>query len=253
MRSLYDFEIHIAGIQRSGLHALSNWLIGNFDSVVYRNDAAYDIYKGIYGFELFSKGKKINEYRDPVKAQAFIICHENGTPDILKNYKDNKEYLKSTERAVKQSGIDFFSKKRINYLNLRDPYNNFASAWKLFKNKELLHRLVKIWLDTATEVDTGTLGGSITTVLFNRWVKDIDYRKALISYLSGYNDRNLNMMMGYGGGSSFSSIAYSGKAQEMKLENRWELMYEESFYKDIFEEYPRLKSLSEKIFNFNPF
>lgn len=234
-------EIHVIGLQRSGLHGVCNWILGHFGDSIFRNDATLKLFDGAYGFNYFSNGECVSKRNAEMKpCEAIILDHENQTPDFFENYTENPKYLESTLETEEKYIV----------LNLRDCYNNFASLYKMFGKVELIR--IDIWKDFAKEYigQTSFLKSDkfdLILLNYNRWFVDIEYRKEISQQLGvEFNDRNINKMLTYGGGSSFSQTAHINDAQQLNVLNRWQQYQNDEYFKNLFDE--ELCQLTKEIF-----
>jgi len=97
---------------------------------------------------------------------------------------------------------------------------------------------------------TNYLQNTKTCISFNRWTTDENYRIAIANRLGlEYSDIALNVVAAVGGeGSSFDDLNYDGKAQKMKVLDRWKVFEKNSIYNEIFEQNEEAVNLSLKIF-----
>ena len=83
---------------------------------------------------------------------------------------------------------------------------------------------------------------------FNAWFVSQDYRKNLSKSLGlKFNDKGLNIVPETGEGSSFDHRKFDGKAQKMKILDRWKVLKDKSGFRSLFRD-PEIWKLSEKIF-----
>lgn len=133
--------------------------------------------------------------------------------------------------------------EEFNMVVLRDPYNWLASSLKkdIFKNKIPLK--MSLWKQQAREVlrETSLLPNMIP-ILYNNWVRDIDYRRSVLSGMDLDYDPSYDS-------SSFRGLSSFGDSKSY-LERWVHYKDNESFLSRIDEE---TKELSERIFRFRPF
>ncbi|MBD3262200.1 MAG: hypothetical protein GF334_11135 [Candidatus Altiarchaeales archaeon] len=253
---MYGIEIQILGYQRSGLHAVANWIMGLYDTAVYKNDAGVNVYEGIYSPVLYENGVQVGTYSEYPKAQAVLIGHESGSVKGIKNYLSHEAYLSSKRTCASRHGAAQFAEDTVLVYNVRDPFNSLASAWKFFRKKDKVLNFSSLWLEYAREYvgETDHLKDlPHMFVLFNKWRSSKEYRRKLARQLGRpFNDRNLNKMLGYGSGSSFSGTTHQKDASKLDVENRWKTFEDDPFYKSIFEKQPEIVRLSKRVFDFVP-
>ncbi len=116
------------------------------------------------------------------------------------------------------------------YIILRDYKNFIASIWK--RNPKDVVKKTKEWITFAK-----VFIKKENKIYFNKWFESEDYRKEIAKKLQlEYKDDTLNQIPkigNWGNGSSFDKHEFDGKAQQMKVNNRFENMPQE-FY-DIYE------------------
>ena len=109
---------------------------------------------------------------------------------------------------------------------------------------------VDLWLYYAYESTgrTNYLGERKLVVSYNRWCKDLDYRRDLAEALRlRFSDAGFDEVPRQGGGSSFEGRQLDGKASKMKTEERWKSLASDPRFIACFRN-PRVLKLSEEIF-----
>ena len=236
MTYLTDREINVIGVQRTGQHAITSWLIGHFDSVCYKNCMSQlgrrkGRSAGVESpFWLFEPKKKEGwtEVNQIPKDQDAIIL---GTEFTIFDVGLNPKIPKHKQLICDIHGVDEFSRRQDNILIIRDPYNQYASVLKWGKNKLLSDpkSFSTMWIKTAKEC-IGETKNFINkqTIIYDDWFLNSDYRRATERALVlKYNDDsrlNIVMKIGHGRswGSSFDGMKSNKKAQDMDVLNRWE-------------------------------
>jgi hypothetical protein len=256
-------EIRILGLQRSGNHAIINWI--------------------------FTQCKELKCYLNFVKPHSnpFLSFERRGTvrefqKDFFEKFNIHKEKLGIFSR--KESLIysyedefpeevflsETFSKNRVrwvgesqekyNLLILRDPFNLFASRLKREENQiSNLHlltvdserkTLIKLWKSHAKIFANETClpEEKLILVNYNRWFSEKDYRKELAEKLNlEFNDSTINEVLPIGGGSSFDGLEKNNSAENMKVLERWTHYKDNELFVEIFKD-NELLELSQKIF-----
>jgi len=145
------------------------------------------------------------------------------------------------------------SKRRLNLLIIRDPFNFFASRlkkWKTLTGIKDREELVEIWKIYAKEFlgITNYLGNNKITISFNDWFASMDYRMLLAKQLGiEFTDRGIKQILSVGPGSSFDEFTYHGQADKMHVLDRWQNFAEDSFFRGFFKDHELLE-LSCRIF-----
>lgn len=255
---MFNDEVHVVGIQRSGIHAIINWIIGHYNTAVFKNDAGVGIHEGIYSPVLYKDGKetgKLNCFADE-QTQLVIFGHENASVKHVSDIFSNPAYLSSVDLYAKRSESKSLARRRLVVLNLRDPFNTFASLCNLLSDSVRIRELSVVWTGYAKEIlgETSYFGPKKSAhALFNKWCSSKSYREELSVLLGlSHNDQNFRSMMPYGGGSSFDGMSYQNRADQMNLKSRWEKKKDNPGYIKIFNENPDLVKYSKRIFDFVP-
>lgn len=242
-----DTEICFHGMARSGNHAVIDWITSMYSHKVdYWNNVAKVPKKYFYK----RKSVLLRSHENRSLAEIF-------TSDLEKSHD---LYFGKT-------------KKRFNILLIRDPFNLFASRLKQVMNQNFdrskygflmghprykygaskPEEYVAIWKEHGKEYlgTTSYLGENKITINYNQWFLDTNYRKQIANSLGlEYKEESLNQVVGKtraGGGSSFDKYEYSGKANQMKVLERWKNMVDNPDYRSLFRD-PEVWKLSEQIF-----
>lgn len=141
-------------------------------------------------------------------------------------------------------------------LLLRDPWNQLASILKRMPldppRPVRPEEFRATWLAYAEEFagykkQLSSIG-DVVTVSFPRWFKDEAYRAELVQKLGlTANDLGLGVVSNFGGGSSFEGREKTGKAQDMKVDERWRAYAEHPLMKELRED-KRVDELCREIF-----
>lgn len=199
----------VAGMQRSGHHAVAFWLGKHIGEHKYINDVLFPPQK----------------YQE--KPCNMLLSYENKDPEIFRD-----------ETAEKVLVV------------IRDPYNWLASRLKgeglyyVFTEKTIPRYKLLI------EYATNNPPPNVVCVNYNEWFSNKDYRKEIIESCGlTFTDKGINSLSKWGGGSSFDLKKYKGKAQEMKVLERWKKMKNNEKYRHILlEKHPELQEIALKIF-----
>lgn len=153
-----------------------------------------------------------------------LISYENYAIERFSSDKLNHVIFERFGRATQER----------NLLVLRDPFNMLPSAEKMVRNAmvakqqdekwviEVLNKRLALWKNYAflhLNPDSITRG-EFVTLLFDRWVKEKDYRDSMANKLGYINhDRFLDFISDAGKGSSFSGSKLESKSDVL---SRWE-------------------------------
>ena len=206
--------MNILGLRRSGNHAVINWILGHYDGAIHYNNCYIENNKITYG------PKAIKVWPGPAKQKLYSF--EDLTPEKL------------TEKII----------------ILRDPFNTFASRFqRLLQDRNNFYytvdkKMVNLWKNYATQ--------NCLIINFNKWLKNLEYRKELSKNFGIFTDKNKNYISEFTLGSSFDNYKFQGKAQEMNLENRWRIFRRDKFYRRLVLDDPELHYLSKIKCEFAP-
>lgn len=262
-----DREIHVCGIQRTGQHAIIVWLIGHFNKVCFKNSIRaevaavkdplysvsspwryYDVAKRGFKLKLESKEQHMRSGQD-----AVIF----GTEYLLPDLRLSSEIERVKEKMVRKYKVDAFSRRQDYILVIRSPWNHLASvlSWKgrwYLKKKE---RFISCWNSAAREVlgISDILPNPKVFVKFDEWFVSEKCRKKIAEQLDlKFSDKGLNVVMPIGRGrkgSSFDSLKCNGKAQSMKVLDRWKEYKNNSVeFTNVLKMNESLRDMGTKIF-----
>ena len=231
-------EVYVHGLKRSGNHAVINWMIRQA-----RGPAAFL--------------NNVEPGRSFLRPADKVIVPGNGNgaaPLVIASYED-KELAEISghprERRRRATGAHV-----VELLVLRDPFNTFASRHRR-KHRPFCHdrayrEWVKAqWKDYAREFlgETDHLSFGRVGVDYNRWFRDVDYRRALAERLDlPFSDAGIRDVPDYGGGSSFEGTGSDGRADRMAVMDRWKELLDDQAFVDLFRGDHELFELSRRIF-----
>lgn len=181
--------IQIIGQQRSGNHAVINWLSSLFPTAAHGNDLPHDFFAR----------------PEAAVAAATADCNLFSFEDASGRFRGGRNLLESVERLDPAAFPDFDC--RVLHI-LRDPYNCWASRVKArevggLSSPRALGPFVRDW----TALARLCLAQPDAFILYNRWFDDQAYRKRIAARLGGqYSERTLGEVRGEGGGSSFDGF-----------------------------------------------
>ena len=211
-------NIAVFGLKRSGQHPIINWICRQLPGVTvhYNNihKAGFDPHERCSQMVIYRNGPHESECR---KASSTEYAEPPMERDhIVHTYEDFQlQYLESHGYYKR-----FKDARPIEILILRDPYNWAASRIKSGRNANL-----SLWLQYAREFvgETSFLRFSKVLISFNEWFLSRVYRDTwLLDNLGIENhDRGVDSVSALGNGSSFDSTEFDGRAQEMKVLDRW--------------------------------
>jgi hypothetical protein len=225
--------VNFFGLQRSGNHAVLNWLLGLdeenslfFNNIQIEQDirtssVAVSVPAGVKAYKQRVDGKLlINEHyiNDFKNNGGTVVCSfENQNLDFYNQIKINQLTENYFGKALKIKNI----------ILIRNPFSMIQSTANVLRKwqgendekwfvKELVKRLelwnvyAKHFLDNEND---------FTKVVFDDWVVSKDYRDSLATQLGYVNeDKNLDFVSDAGTGSSFSGKRLNDK---LGVLNRW--------------------------------
>jgi hypothetical protein len=200
-------------MRRGGQHGVINWICSQIKPSLHINDCSLQdgdlICMAPYKY---IKGEKKRIQMDPTEMiypDDYSVC--------LFNFEDQpitetlETFLEWSERVLP---FEFVTK----IVLVRDPLNLFASRSK--------DERIKMGIDKAKTLYKSHLKMAMNSpsclgINFNKWFLDEKYRKALAARLNiPFTDEGLNDII-WPGKSTFDGLRFDGRAQEMKILERW--------------------------------
>jgi hypothetical protein len=256
-------EVRFVGMQRSGNHAVLNWIFSQAPEVrcflnfipVDANPFIYFQSKGTY--KEFDQGDFLRKFNLRLERLGF----HSAKSLFMYSYEDDpldavfsEQFERNHDRWV------WKSEKRFDVLLLRDPFNLFSSRMKKesdfrenrysLKTPEGREILVRLWKQYAREFlgETEHLSHNKVVISYNRWFSDREYRRELADHLGlEFSDATLQEVIPVGGGSSFDRSRMNQTASEMKVLERWQHYRDDSDFQTIFRD-PEIIRLSDAVF-----
>jgi len=259
-------DIKIIGMQRTGNHAIVNWIYSQCDELkcvlnhipINRNP-----------FIAFSKKGTVKEFNQNFKQKLNITAERLGffAPKKLLIYTYEDEIIQDVFNKFSEKKHNSWvgaSKTRYELLIIRDPFNLFASRLKRddnnIKNKYSLRntqqrdKVVNLWKNHAKEFlgDTDSMTHNKICVNYNTWFTDKKYRRNLAETLNiDFTDESINEVLHIGGGSSFDRTELNNEASKMKVLERWKAFAEDEGFISIFQD-QEIIELYKRIFAGTP-
>ena len=248
-------DIRIAGLRRTGSHAIISWIVEQKKqqgSILHLNNLKVDRnpyrYKGQNLIYYHPEHKwAIEQYKKQGKGNfiprdCLIYSYEDYPLErIFTQYFENRHdlYLGKT-------------KQRYDLLIIRDPFNLLASRLKnnFLPVKSKQYSFVDLWIQYAKEYlgETNYLKHNKVCVNYNSWTNSLEYRRELAQKLDiEFSDVGINKVHGCGGGSSFDGTRMDGRADQMRVTDRWKHFVNNQSYREVFKN-QELLEYSKKIF-----
>ncbi|NEP03880.1 MAG: hypothetical protein F6K25_09825 [Okeania sp. SIO2G4] len=254
-------EIRVAGMKRSGNHAIINWVksqqngdVGFINNVLANQNPYRYKYENLR--DKFPEHKWAIEHNRQqakgnfIKRDCLIYSYEYFPLEQIANDKFERNH-------------DIYlgkSATRYDILIIRDPFNLLASRLKISSKVAYFlsvnspnKTMIDLWLDYAKEYlgETNYLKHNKVCVNYNQWFADVEYRRNIADKLQmEFSDAGIDMVTSFGGGSSFEGKEFDGKATSMDVLNRWRKVVDNPQYKKFFNR--EIFEYSERIFGHIP-
>lgn len=232
---LFEKEIRIFGLKRSGMHGASAWIFHLFGKgrVVLQNNTHLTFMERLKRDWFESRLRRVRESVGYIN----IIEHSNLREVKTKLHDPSYVYNVEKVRFAEKYNKEFFSRNEYNVLIIRNPFNNLASLSKLRPSfaQKLLPTFKEMWIQYAEEAlfKTNWLFPKVV-FLFDKWFVSKEYREELSLALGcPFTDAGLNIIHG-NIGSSFDGKKFWRKAQKMNVLGRWEQLENREDYIHIF-------------------
>ena len=249
----YQSAYFVNGMQRSGNHAIINWMQKQMTvPVTFLNNR-----------EPWLEDKPIVFDKDKlVEDGNLIVSYEDIDLRGISRNKALSDHMRSREAEFGEYD------DRYDILILRDPFNLFASRFygvmnnkkirmqgskfyqhkmsqKTFNSIELWKSHAKIFLKAMDSNDS-----KFVTISFNAWFQNKQYRKKRAKELGiEFTDAGINDVPVAGtNSSSFDARKFDGSAQKMNVLKRWEVAAKDQRYRKLFKDDDEIFELSERIF-----
>ena len=244
----------VLGARRSGHHAIITWLIRQSPGkVIFLNN-----------LEAIGSGRSYRiEGEEAVEADESYL-HSQGSPEVFQK----EQRLRTVIYNFEDYGIAELlnlkarmptpdDKPTQNILVLRDPLNLLASRVKKYRRTGALGMIGQPFIEhylewcRAAAAERLPLKNAIV-VNFNLWVTSKTYRADLAAQLGlDFTDEGLNEVRCRG--SSFDGFQYNGRAQEMKVLERYEQMMADQIFLNIVCTYEKeIRVVMETLFSAFP-
>lgn len=250
-----DVLLEVAGLKRSGLHAVAFWLLGHDGSHALVNNRPARVPgqgSGMIRTDPCSPlpvhvgpGARVAVVRDGSEHPArlgrtvglAVVLHQSQRLEHLAAHPERVFGLRSSERR--------------SVLVVRDPFNWAASYIRRARHPAAYERWPGMWLEVAREAAgvTDHLPGAVP-VSYDRWFLDAGYREAVARSL-GFEptDANLTVVSDHGRGSSFDGRAFDGRAQAMDVADRWRSFADDERYRQAIRSNPEVVDLARTLFD----
>jgi len=221
----------IAGMRRSGIHAVVDWLLSGLDGpYILLNNVRLDRINPKENNTTFSDGYETSRNENE---HAVVVFEDKSLPKCL--------------QSPLLRAIEPWADQRRQLVIIRDPYNLTASRLQRTRRGARDTRPVRVVSLWPTHAQAGN---EWTRCVYNRWFADEQYRRELANKLElplcpPYPEQVAKA----GRGSSFDGLKFDGNAASMAVLDRWQAFAEDSTYRRIVDR-PELAELSETVCNY---
>jgi hypothetical protein len=235
-------EIRIVGLQRSGNHAITNWILKQLPGV------------GLFFNNVLPESpfeESVLEWSNDTDTTNFdfvIYSFEDRSLHAVSSPRVYPSYIPDNTPAVEQ---------RIDIIILRDPFNLMASRFNHGRTNALKSSyptgltVPELWVMYAREFigETNFLREHKIPINYNLWCVSKEYRKKLAVLLGlEFSDTGFNDVTNFGGGSSFDGTGMNSQASQMSTAERWLLFRDDKSYATLFRD-KAILDLSNEIFD----
>lgn len=247
-------EVRIIGLSRSGTHAICHWIMAQLTGRVCFLNCVEGKSNPYWTARPMGNGRSY-EATDPafdLEAERAGRFSEKdwllfGHEDSFLGHACSSEYEQHHDAWVGPS------RRRLDVLILRDPFNLFASRLRRPEGMVKPGTAVRIWKQHAKQFVERPRGLRHEPVLipFNDWFTDGAYRQRIAEEIGfPFTDAGRDCVPTVCGGSSFDGVSYDGRAGQMKVLDRWKSMARDRRYRSLFDE--ETCELAEAIFGWHP-
>lgn len=246
-----EIELRVVGMSRSGNHAVINWILAQATGRVVFLNCAEARYNPYFTARPLDNGVACSANYDDFQLEKEMSRDFSHKDWLVYSHEDT--YLgKAASRDFEDEHDGFVgpSRRRIDLLVMRDPFNLFASRMRMDNVVNPLGVAVRMWKQHAREAlgQTSRLPHERIVVLFNNWCRSRAYRKEIAEQIGlTFTDAGRQQVTRCHGGSSFDGLNYDGRAEQMKVLERWRKYEDDPSYQDIFRD-PQLLEHSQKLF-----
>lgn len=224
-------DFMVLAMQRSGHHAIINWMRAMHESSVLFNNCN-------------RKGIPYNIDGNP-KATVVYRNFENFQPVFFE--KNSIEYSRSI-LVLRNPWNQFCSYRKSSIRNKSENKKNLSPS---FLEKSDIPILTSLWKSHALEAlgKTDYLKDK-TVILYDKWFDDEDYRRKIAKSMNlTFTDVGKHKISTYGGGSSFKNGDTDLKTELMKVKSRWSECDHDELYRSLFDDVDLIRLAEDLNFN----
>lgn len=240
------------GMKRSGNHAISSWLIPKLE-VAYVNNAAplSKIQRGAIAmpdlgdYRRWYRGRKAMAWLRPVPSRILVSIED--FPLSLGAFRQGSGTV--TDILILRSAENLFSSR------IKKAFKVDMPAYPRAMGRQMQGRIA-LWKAHATAfLDPALRSKDAVAIYFDAWVADPVYRAAICARLgiAAGDDDNRDQVTRHGGGSSFHGTEFDGRAGEMDVTRRAEMLKgdEAALYAQVFAD-TELRDLAARVTGADP-
>lgn len=259
MEYVNDTEIRVIGMSRSGNHAILQWILEQTPGRSLFLNCVEPKTNPYVSARPLANGQRGVASFEPFDLEAAAGGDLRPKEWLLYSYEDVFLGMVCSP-AFEAEREDWVgrSRRRIDVLILRDPFNLLAS-----RRRGGFHRgspdappdivserhAVRIWKQHAREFlgERNHLGPGKVCIAYNRWTRSMTYRRELSRRLGlPFDDGAALRVPATAGGSSFDGMDADGEAHRMEVTRRWLHFAEDDDFRGLFD--PEVVELSDRIF-----
>lgn len=225
MATLFEENIEVLGLRRSGLHAIVNWIFPHFSMCYFHNDSNLSLSRS--HFTIYRDGIATDKHYSLQRTQSPVFIGLTESMPLSDFPAKLSEYEEERSSFCSEHGYVRFSADVQAILVIRDPFNHLASAMESDGSWIEPEMFTSKWIEYAREYlgQTDYIGfpdGSKFWIDYNDWFQSCEYRMATSGRLGKpFTDEGLERVATQGGGSSFDGTNFDNNAQQMDVLSRW--------------------------------
>lgn len=236
------------GVQRSGNHAIINWIMSQYDpaKTFFYSGCNVDIPSLNSWARLEHDGVMVRGNERGAQKAQLLLSKAKHCDVILVSYENEDVLFFLRGEEVDKNITPFIeSNSTLNIFIIREFLNWLASTYVLVSKLPGHQPGSGLWYQTiekriAQWSDTARVGMLLSQdppqdtvcVYYDTWMSDGDYRGRLLETFGVLNgDTSLPRVKNYGGGSSFDGMKYKNAPEKMNTISRWEQFAEDEHYR----------------------
>jgi hypothetical protein len=250
-------ELRVVGMSRSGNHAIMQWILSQVSQLEGRAcvlNCAECKSNPFHTSRPMENGHPYRANYPDFDLESEQAGHFSARDFLIFSHEDS--FLRCAFSSHYEEFHDQYvgaSRRRIDVLILRDPFNLFASRIRSDQGVVSSQVAMRIWRQHAREFlgMSSFMRQEKLVISYNRWFLDIAYRQYIAERIGlSFTDAGIKNVAACGGGSSFDGMKFNGHANQMGVLKRWKHYMGSPEYQTLFD--PATIELSERIFGHIP-